>query len=163
VSFLIFSLPRSGSAWLANFLTYGNTFCWHEPLSEPQPLDELFSRPGSGGVDTLAYTRPDLLSKYQCFVLKRDYGQIVESSRKCGVRYDPPVAQFEAVTRGLSVINYHNFQDISYLESVWCMISGTAFDWDRARLLIELNVQRDLERFRKDRPHFADQIESLRC
>ena len=28
--FFIFAPPRSRTAWLANFLTYGDSFCWHE-------------------------------------------------------------------------------------------------------------------------------------
>lgn len=33
-SFLIVGYPRSRTAWLANFLTYGNVACAHETLSE---------------------------------------------------------------------------------------------------------------------------------
>jgi hypothetical protein len=31
--FFIASLPRSRTAWLANFLTYGESFCFHEPMN----------------------------------------------------------------------------------------------------------------------------------
>jgi hypothetical protein len=126
-------------------------------------LDELFSRPNSGGVDTLAYTQPELVGKYRSFVLKRDYVEIESSSRRCGVSYIAPAKAFEKATKGLSEIDYHKLDQITYLEQVWAMIVGTAFDRDRARLLIEMNIQRDLERFRQQRPHFADQIKSLRC
>ena len=60
MNFFIFSLPRSGSAWLSVFFTHGNAFCYHEPLAESQPLSVLFNRPGIvGAIDTLAYTRPE--------------------------------------------------------------------------------------------------------
>jgi hypothetical protein len=162
-TFFIFSLPRSGSAWLSVFLTYENSFCYHEPLSEPEPLHDLFSRPGSGGVDTLAYTRPELVGRYRSFVLKRNYADIEASSRRLGVGYQAPKAEFERVTKGLPEIDYHKLRDLSYLQEVWDKIVSTAFDRDRARLLVDMNIQRDLEKFRSDRPHFASQIESLRC
>ena len=33
-TFLIFGRPRCRSAWAANFLTYGNSFCFHEGLAD---------------------------------------------------------------------------------------------------------------------------------
>jgi hypothetical protein len=162
---MIFSLPRSGSAWLSVLLTYTGTFCYHEPLSERESLDELFKRPGSGGVDTIAYTRPELRFKYRSFVLKRDIDQIEKSSRQCGVSYKAPVKQFEAATKALPVIDYHKLDQINYLESVWHMIAGTPFDRARGLQLIGMNIQRDLEKYRLKAPHlayFPDQSKSLR-
>lgn len=37
----ILSLPRSRTAWLANFLTYGPCIAMHEPLTECSSLDDL--------------------------------------------------------------------------------------------------------------------------
>ena len=164
-NFLVFSLPRSGSAWLSVLLTYQESFCYHEPLSEPETLEELFKRPNSGGVDTMAYLWPSLRQRYRCFVLKRDYAEIEQSSRQCGVDYKAPVEKFEAATFGLPVIDYHKFDQITYLERIWIMIVGTAFDPCRARQLIGMNIQRDLEKYRLKAPHlahFPDQAKSLR-
>jgi hypothetical protein len=137
--------------------------CWHEPLSESLPLADLFSRPRSGGVDTLAYTKPELARHFRCFVLRRSYADIEASSRRLGVEYKAPREEFERVTRGMPEIDYKSLGNLLYLQRIWSLIAGTAFDRDRARMLIELNVQRDLENFRRSRPHFSDQIESLRC
>lgn len=44
-TFFIVGLPRSRTAWLANLLTYGDSFCFHEALaqvSSPQELPALF-------------------------------------------------------------------------------------------------------------------------
>jgi len=52
--FLIFARPRSRTAWLANFLTYGDAFCLHEPLAEHATLQELarvLDRPFRFGAD----------------------------------------------------------------------------------------------------------------
>lgn len=34
MNFLIFGRPRSRTAWAANFLTYGDSFCFHEGLAD---------------------------------------------------------------------------------------------------------------------------------
>jgi hypothetical protein len=167
MNFFIFSLPRSGSAWLSVFLTYAHSFCYHEPTSERESLDELFKRPGMvGGVDTLAYTRPDIRFKYNCFVLKRDYADIEKSSRTCGVHYKAPARQFEAATEALPVIDYHKLDQIEYLEKLWHLVAGSGFDRQRALQLIEMNIQRNLERFKRKVPslaHIHDPAPRVRC
>lgn len=69
--FFIISLPRSGTAWLANFLTWGDSFCYHEALfgcRHLSDLDKSFSRPGTqvvGNADTsAALLLPALLKRY---------------------------------------------------------------------------------------------------
>lgn len=161
---MIFSLPRSGSAWLSVLLTYSGTFCYHEPLSDQQPLDELFKRPNSGAVDTLAFTRPELRQKYRGFALKRDVSQIERSSRECGVNYKAPYKQFELATTGLPVIEHSMLSDVAYLEKVWGMVVGTPFDRQRAAQLIGMNIQRDLGKFTirgQSLAHLIDQKERV--
>jgi len=56
-NFFIVGLPRSRTAWLANLLTYGDSFCFHDALSHvpsPQHLPALFmsgGRPVIGDAD----------------------------------------------------------------------------------------------------------------
>jgi hypothetical protein len=40
--FFIASLPRSRTAWLANFLTYQESFCYHEPMNKTKLQDYPF-------------------------------------------------------------------------------------------------------------------------
>lgn len=42
--FFIFSLPRSRTAWLANFLTYGETYCFHEGWIGVSTPDEMWRK-----------------------------------------------------------------------------------------------------------------------
>jgi hypothetical protein len=39
IPYFIAALPRSRTAWLANFLTYGISFCFHEPMNKSLPKD----------------------------------------------------------------------------------------------------------------------------
>lgn len=43
-TFFICALPRSRTSWLANFLTFGDAFCLHEPLVGIRSLTELRGR-----------------------------------------------------------------------------------------------------------------------
>ena len=42
--FFITGLPRSRTAWCANFLTSGDSFCWHDGLANCRSLDEFEKR-----------------------------------------------------------------------------------------------------------------------
>ena len=155
--FFIFSLPRSGSAWLANFLSGSQVFCFHEPLAESpiEGLPALLERPYPvvGAIDTLAYTRAReikrTLKDTQFYVLYRDLEEIAASSAACGLTYDP-LPQFQAFTaaaRGCRAIHYCRLWDVRYLCELWSTIVGGGFDETRARQLIEMNVQRDIGKF----------------
>lgn len=37
--FFITGFPRSGTAWVANYLTHGNSFCYHEGLATHKSID----------------------------------------------------------------------------------------------------------------------------
>ena len=39
--FFITGLPRSGTAWIANYLTYGNSFCFHEGLADYDSIHDF--------------------------------------------------------------------------------------------------------------------------
>lgn len=47
IDFMIVGLPRSGTAWLANWFTTERSICWHEPLWT-RPLAELDEMKGAG-------------------------------------------------------------------------------------------------------------------
>ena len=39
--FVVFALPRSRSAWLARFLTWGDWMCGHDELRHCRSLDDV--------------------------------------------------------------------------------------------------------------------------
>ena len=93
--FFIISLPRSGTAWLANFLTYGDAFCFHEGLFGCASLDqyaELFNgveKSVVGNADTGAiFILPALFKRYPdakyVFVI-RDLVDISASLQRVGL------------------------------------------------------------------------------
>jgi len=114
--FFIYSTPRSGSAWLANFLTYGGSFCQHEPLANGQMV--FTDHPVSGAVDTgasfIGYLPPEGVN---VFHLYRDPGEVRRSLRSAGLPYYP----LDDYRRGFE---YARLFDIGYLEDLWGRVTG---------------------------------------
>lgn len=57
MAFLVLALPRSRTAWLARFLTYGNFICGHEELRHARSLQDVeawFRQPDIGSAETSA-------------------------------------------------------------------------------------------------------------
>ena len=67
--FFILSLPRSGTAWLSNFLTWGDCFCYHELSYGCEALDDIeqafrkTDAPIVGTADTAAVLFHDKLAE----------------------------------------------------------------------------------------------------
>lgn len=134
--FFIYSTPRSGSAWLSNFLTYSGSFCQHEPLVNGGMYYPDY--PVSGAIDTgaafIGYAPPEGVD---IFYLARDHIEVKASLVKAGLSaYD--------LSAYKSGFRYRDLFDINYLEVLWGIVTGLPFDRDRAEMLIEMNVQRSI-------------------
>lgn len=148
--FFIYSLPRSGSAWLSVFLSGNGSFCYHEPFADGgwEALWKRWKeRPEGcvGAVDTSAYKRES--HNYigiDHYVLIRNKMEIDASLKQRGwiVNLTQENDIFESVTRSLPVISYSKLWNVGYLAELWQQIVGTSFDRERAEYLIEMNIQR---------------------
>lgn len=161
--FLIYSLPRSGTAWLSIFLSHQNSFCYHDLLADTAPYmipQKFSSRPESvvGTIETYGWGPGqdpyDFLGKVQCYVLIRDQNEIELSLRNLAMQggqkdlfpLQASVSLFERFCRSRKCyyIFHANFHNINYLENLWKEVVGTPFDKDRALRLIEMNITRSL-------------------
>jgi hypothetical protein len=147
MNFFIFSLPRSGSAWLSVFLTGADSYCYHEltieqdwPLVAGSRKEQLI-----GAVDTAAILDPkkiyDLYPHIDYYSLVRNKEDINKSLRRVGL------GKFNANKYPLpphTPIFYEKLHDIGYLNHIWDAIIGTPFDKERAERLVDMNIQRDL-------------------
>lgn len=139
--FLIYSTPRSGSAWLSNFLTYGGSFCQHEPLAHGNGI-YWPEYPVSGAIDTgaayIGYKPPEGV---EIFHLARDKQEVAASLKKMGLpSYD--------LTAYKSQFRYRDLFDVDYLEVLWGVVTHLPFDRNRTEALIEMNVQRSVSAIR---------------
>jgi hypothetical protein len=134
---LIYAMPRSGSAWLANFLTHDGMVFHHEPLGRMlvKEVNQL-----EAVVDTGAYLFPSLKAD-RCFSLVRNVVDCNRSLVKLGL---PPIAEYQGIA-GLTFF-YERLFDVGYLAELWQEVRGPGFDKERAEVLIDLNVQHRLDR-----------------
>lgn len=93
--FFIVGLPRSRTAWLANFLSVGDTFCHHDLWSKAGSLKEfteLLWQPGASNVgnsdpanalhfDALTQEYPDA----EWLIVNRPIGEVHTSCRRAGL------------------------------------------------------------------------------
>ena len=154
--FFIFSLPRSGSAWLSVFLSGPDSYCYHEPTADmpyPHWAGHIAHRRETvvGGVDTRAYQYAAglmlSLPEARFLSLVRDPAEINASVHKLGYSFDAPTEREKLDALQLDPIHYENLRDIEYLCALWAHLIGTPFDEERAQHLIEMNIQRDVKRF----------------
>ena len=94
--YFIASLPRSRTAWLANFLTYGPSFCFHEPMNQvslaqyPWLLGSVGTEfaGSSDSVNTLVMEQLiDMFPDAKIVVIKRDIGRVKESLKNMGLPF----------------------------------------------------------------------------
>lgn len=145
LDFLILAMPRSGSAWLANFLTYGDCFCYHDPMAEGS-LELPRPTPIVGAVDTGLWNLPKQVPAVpRLFGLRREPRRVSRSLRQLDLPADVDFQLFREMTRDLVTFEYERLFEVEYLAGVWRTIVGSApFPVERARRLISMNVQRDL-------------------
>lgn len=170
-TFFIFSLPRSRTAWLANFLTHGNTHCFHEALischraSDLRPIFEEAKKPIVGNCDCLnVLVADDLLATFpesRIVVVERDIEEVGESLSALG-SWSPDMVMW--MRDGLEhvkakyaplVVPYEALGTLEGCEQIWNLCigplassgdSGTHFDRRRWEMLDALNVQVGLEK-----------------
>jgi len=144
--YAVITLPRSRSAWLAEWLG-----AEHEALSRIGSLDELTAE---GIVDTGSALFFDGLwhrwpnARY-LFVF-RDIRDIARSCERAGL---PTVGLDSLRTRqetayasvagaeNVRVVHFHQLDDMDVLASIWSFLKGTKFDESRTRRLIGVNIQ----------------------
>jgi hypothetical protein len=123
-TFFICALPRSRTAWLANFLSYNASHCFHEPFNEYaiEDLTGLFQSTGKAHVgisDSLNCLIIELLLEVfpeaKLVLVRRPAGEVKKSLAQIGF---PAPILVERMNQALNeieqkynplVVSYHNF------------------------------------------------------
>ena len=146
LDFMVIGLPRSGTAWLANWFTTERAMCWHEPLWT-RALDELDAMKGAGlfGIaDTqILLMDVDRLNQHPAkkLIVHRELGAVNFALAKLGL----PGMQDEHKWRLDEIGGYHiNFNDLWNVArfrpaAEWLL--PIPFDAARYSVLRDLNVQ----------------------
>ena len=157
-TFFILSLPRSRTAWLANFLTYENAYCFHEGLLESSrvaALSRLFASTGKpivgnsdcGNVlfvDELRASFPEA----KLVIVERPLGEVVDELNDMGLsNFDPETLEYAdhqlALAKRTQTALVVKFRDMdeNACRHIWHHCIGTPFDENRWRMLDGLDIQ----------------------
>ncbi len=99
MSFLIYALPRSRTAWLARFLTYRDWSCGHEQaifLRSPKEARRLLHKPCRGTVETAAgpawrlirHWAPELRVAVLRRPIEETVAAMIAAGERAGARYN---------------------------------------------------------------------------
>lgn len=157
---MVIGLPRSGTAWAANWLTTDTTHCLHDPMAKYHhtELDGLVSDKRLGVACTGLWMHREWLNAHPAkkVILHRDRSEVARSLDNLGFT-DLPFPSLDSIN-GLHV----DWRDLwNRPEAIWEHLIGTPFDAERHRLLKELNVQVDFDRVTVDRSVAARYLEKF--
>jgi hypothetical protein len=173
------SPPRSGTAWLSNFLTWGDCFIHHEALFGMESLDKyqkLLDSMGTGmagSMDTAAsYIVPALYSRFpdaKFLMLVRPQDEVEKSCLDVGLGVDIS-ACYEGLQwarehiDNLLIVDYRNLFNQITMREIWDYIEHPEpFPWQRMEMLRGMYVE---DGFRTGFGRFTDEAvvaENVRC
>ena len=156
--YFICALPRSGTAWLANFLTWQDSFCFHESLYGVESLDrlaEIFDATGArftGGSDTAL--SPLIAAVYERFphakyvFVQRDVGEVTRSLSNIGISTTGVLEMAQMFWWGMTnipnalVVNFDSLFLSTTMLEIWNHIGiDTPFPFKRFELLRNMHVE----------------------
>jgi hypothetical protein len=145
MSFLVLGLPRSRTAWLANFLTYGDLFCYHEGIDGCTSLEEYKEKiEGKGDSNTglMLFDFEEHFPNAKIIIIDSDVDKAIEFGRdvfNVNIEFEMAIAKNRLdKMEGLHI----KLEDInSRLGEIWEYVSDEPFDQERADMLVKLDVQ----------------------
>lgn len=143
IAFMVIAAPRSGTAWAANWLTTDTTLCIHEPLTRwsQEQLDGIASTKTLGIACTVLARSPDFVNAHPArkVILHRPEREVRASMANLRIAGD---YDFRALDRieGRHCDWRELFTDPG---SIYTYLLGKAFDAERHRELVGMNVQND--------------------
>lgn len=155
--FVILALPRSRTAWLATWLTYGDRRCHHDALAIAHSRDALrrLTHGGNGLAETSGMALPrvlhDTLPDARYLIVRRDPAHVAASLERLGAAASRTVVQrgvleLDKATRYLvpraptMEVGFETLDDPQCLDTVWRFLRGDAQDWDRTRALMQMRI-----------------------
>ena len=126
-NFFVVGLPRSRTAWLANFLTYEDKFCFHEGINGCSTLKEYKNKLGNNKGDSCIETDTKRAIEFSKEIYGKDLTQEMNVLNE----------QMKFI-KGLR-IRLENLDNS--LEEIWTYLIGTSYNKERGDLLKNMNIQ----------------------
>jgi len=145
-NFFVLGLPRSRTAWLANFLTYDGMRCHHEGTNECHSLKQyqflLADDEGDSNTGLVIIDIKKFFPDAKIVIIDSDPDKAIEYSRRtfgmdCAENILIMKEKLDAMG-GLHVA----LEDINLrLLDIWDYLTGLPFDDSRANMLINMDIQ----------------------
>jgi len=145
MSFFVLGLPRSRTAWLANFLTYDGLFCYHEGTGGCHSIDEYKDKIAGKGDSNTGLALFDFEPHF-----KDSKIVVIDSTIDRSVKFAADVFNVDvkdsmkALKNRLDNIEglHIDIKDINNrLSDIWEFIANSPMDYERANSLINMNIQ----------------------
>lgn len=144
-NFFVLGLPRSRTAWLANFLTYDDLFCYHEGVNGCKTINEYKEKiKGKGDSNTgiMLFDFENHFPDAKFIIIDSDIEPSINFGRNV---FNTDIEHEMSVCKNrLDNINglHINLADINNrLDEIWDYVSTKKFNADRADMLINLDIQ----------------------
>jgi hypothetical protein len=152
LDFIVLALPRSGTSWVANWLTTERSLCLHDPFALGLPSSWPKDERARGISCTAAYLMRGWVDKFDCpvAVIERDPAACDESLRELGL---PDSAFCQAALREVHAqrFAFEGLWDEGGARELWeYLLPQIPFDALRWRLLKDMQVQPYWPRFQPD-------------
>ena len=146
MNFFVIGLPRSRTAWLANFLTYNNHYCFHEGIDGCNNIYDYIEKLGDSNGDAstglMLFDMNKQFPESPKVIIESDIKKAIDYSYKTYGYFDSKYV-YDLQDRlnqidGLRI----KFDDIDdRLEEIWDYLIGTPFDKRRAEILKRLRIE----------------------
>lgn len=160
IDFMVIGLPRSGTTWMANWLTCEESFCLHDPLNKlhyedwdtdvkyfPQDSLPLFRGISCTGI----WRWPEWVNAHPAekLIIIRDPDEVRWSLAVKGLDMNLPDEDPLRDIEGLRV-SYKALFDIDMARLIWNRLIGTDFDEKRFNMLKEMHIEPEFAKVEKD-------------
>ena len=179
--FVVLSLPRSRSAWLSRFLTYGDWVCGHEEIRHLRTLDDAklwFDQPNIGTAETAAAPWWRLLDQFapgaRVLVVRRPVEDVVDSLMrlpgltferdtllKTMTRLDRKLDQIEARVPNVLSVSFSDLNDEATCAKVFEHCLPLKHDHDHWARLAPVNIQANMFALMRYMIAYAPAVEKM--
>lgn len=145
MSFFVVGLPRSMTAWMANFLTYDGNYCFHEGMNGCHSLAEYKRKImgcGDSGTGIMLIDIEKEFPDAKVLIIERDPRRAEEFAREHFGEVDLTYIKERLNKMGGMRVKFEEVKQ--NLESIWGYLIGTPYDSRRGELLCGLNIQVNL-------------------
>ena len=151
-NFFVVGLPRSRTAWMANFLTYDDHYCYHEAINGCKSMDEYKEKLGNFiGDSSTSLMLMDIEKNFPDSKIVKIVGnldQSIASSKKIYPEVDEGWISFlddqlydmkSGINGNTLTVNINKLD--SCLPWIWTFLFGTAVDHERLDTLLKFRIQ----------------------